>query len=256
MVRRYDTKTVIAILATSIAGIALLLFGGWYVYTQTTLLANAPIVGTAQDTNKVIVKNVSSDTMERLSEGSVITFGDPEKPHVTLIVDPSELSREKKLVNGEPSALLNAVKDNQIFLNLYLVPNDESRTQGTNSLIRAATCNLANDKSSGAVVTLVKLANAAPNFVGDEDILAASEILKIPADIQCPDTVGEASAGTADNGRFFAQHFGIQQPSILVSDGQLVNTLDKFKSDWVQDLIAQTPASGLLDSSADIEFQQ
>ena len=45
---------------------------------------------------------VSYETMSRLSEGTILTFGDLNKEPLTLIVDPSELSREKILVNGKP----------------------------------------------------------------------------------------------------------------------------------------------------------
>lgn len=229
----------------------------WFILARTSM--GTKILGKETEKPVVNVQLASSETMEKLSEGTVLVFGNPEKKHVSMIIDPEDLTRNSKIINGEPSDFLNAVKDDDIFLNLYLKPKDESHEAGTKSLIRAAACNLTTDRSSGSIVTLVKLVNAAEKFEGNEDNSKATEIMNMKKDTKCADSIPESADSTVNNANVFAQEFGVEdseKKQAFVSDGQVVDNLDHFKSDWVKDIIKGASLSNLIDSSADVNIKQ
>lgn len=229
----------------------------WFILAKTSM--GTKILGKETEKPVVNVQLVSSDTMEKLSEGTVLVFGNPEKKHVSMIVDPSDLSRDSKIINGEPSDFLNAVKDEDIFLNLYLKPKDETREAGTKSLIRAAACNLSTDKSPGSIVTLVKLVNAAEKFEGTEDNARATEIMNMKKDTKCAESIPESADSTMNNGNIFSQEFDIEEndkKQAFISDGQAIDNLDHFKTDWVKDIVKGASLSNLIDNSADVNIKQ
>lgn len=229
----------------------------WFILAKTSM--GTKILGKETEKPVVNVQLVSSDTMEKLSEGTVLVFGNPEKKHVSMIVDPSDLSRDSKIINGEPSDFLNAVKDEDIFLNLYLKPKDETREAGTKSLIRAAACNLSTDKSPGSIVTLVKLVNAAEKFEGTEDNARATEIMNMKKDTKCAESIPESADSTMNNENIFSQEFDIEEndkKQAFISDGQAIDNLDHFKTDWVKDIVKGASLSNLIDNSADVNIKQ
>lgn len=252
MTSRTNWKAILSITAIILSVILLLSFGIWAINKNNNFLANLPIIGEKEKAETVNVQTVSSETMKALSQGTVLTFGDPEKKHVSLIVDPSEISRDSHIINGEPSDFLNLIKDNEIFLNLFLYPSDETRTTGVDSLFKTATCNLANDKSPGGIVTLVKIVNAAQEFTGNEDINKASEIMNMSPDTECPEGIDSAAMDSKNNGETFMQEFGLSKPEALVSDGQVIDSITNFKTSWVEDIKEGKPASQLLNETVKI----
>ena len=229
----------------------------WFILARTSV--GTKILGKETEKPVVNVQLASSETMEKLSEGTVLVFGNPDKKHVSLIIDPKDLTRSSKLIDGEPSDFLNAVKDEDIFLNLYLKPKDESHEAGTKSLIREAACNLSTDKSPGSIVTLVKLVNASEKFEGNEDNSKATEIMNMKKDTKCADSIPESADSTVNNGNIFSQEFGIEnndKKQAFVSDGQVIDNLDHFKTDWAQDIVKGASLSNLIDSSANVNIKK
>jgi len=257
MTVRRDYQDIIKKVSIVVGALLIVALSIWFVLAQTTL--GTKILGKETEKPTVNVQLASSDTMKKLSEGSVLVFGNPERKHVSLIVDPQDLSRDSSIIDGKPSDFLNAVKNEDIFLNLYLLPQEQSHEAGTKSLIRAAACNLTTDKSPGSVVTLVKLVNAADKFNGDEDNSKATELMNMDKDKKCPESIPESADSTVQNGALLAQEFDLDNSNkhqAFVSDGQVVDSTEHFKTGWVKDLSQGAPLSNLIDNSVDINIKQ
>ena len=182
------------------------------------------------------VQQVSEEAMTNLDEGTSLTFGKDSAPHVTLIVDPADLSRDKQFINGKPSDFLSAVQKGEIFVNLYLVPSNDSRSTAVDSMIRAATCRLTTDRSTTNIYTLNGIVAAADKVEGQEDIATVSKMMNMDSDTPCSTTADEAAIATSNNGQHFMTRFNLTEPRALISNGGLVTDIFNLKNGWVEGL--------------------
>ena len=83
--------------------------------------------------------------------------------------------------------------------------------------------------------------------------------MNMKKDTKCADSIPESADSTVNNANIFSQEFGVEdseKKQAFVSDGQVVDNLDHFKSDWVKDIIKGASLSNLIDSSADVNIKQ
>lgn len=214
------------------------------VYIVSTNKSDDPNV--AEDTKIVAGSDVSPDTMDRMSRGSILTFGDPTKKQLTLIVDPEELSRNGSLVGSKPSPLMNAVKDGDIALNLYLAPRSDNRAVGVNSIVKAAVCKLSQDKSKTGIYTLTGIVKTADSVSSISSTEEAGHIMGIKNDDKCPANSNEVAVSTSNNAQHFMTQFEMDSPGAIVSGGGLTRNIRSLDDDWVKKAIDGTDARSMV----------
>lgn len=174
---------------------------------------------------------VSYATLQRLNEGTILSFGDLDATNaVSIITDPAELSSEG--IYGDKS-LIDAVSAGDFRLNLYLSPSDESVSRGVDSMVRTATCLIGIDEDETNATTLQSIMAASESFTGAEDLTEMSTKMGAAPDIQCADTATESATSTSNNALHFMTHFRSEEPNIMVnSTGAVIGATD-LKNDWV-----------------------
>lgn len=180
--------------------------------------------------------DVSNETSQRMADGTILSFGGEEGQveTVTIIADPSDMSREGNIVNGSPSDLLNAVKSENIRLNLYLSPSEDSHNKGADSMVKAAACAITSDESEGNIQTLFRMVRAAGEFTGDESTAEIANKMKADEDMDCPATSGDAASSTSNNALHFMTQYQMSEPNLVVSNGSGVTDFSRLTSDWVE----------------------
>lgn len=193
-----------------------------------------------------IAKEVRYEEMKRLSNGTILTFGNPSKQPVTLIVDPAQIGRQTHIIGGKPSDLLTAVQKGKIRLNLYITPSSQERSKGVASLLKAATCRINSDRSSTNIFTLVGIVNAGDKLKGDEDIKKAAKLMGVKGNIRCAHSATESYTATSNNAKHFLNSFQATDPGIMVSGGQRIDDFNLLKDGWVEGAINGAPAGDLI----------
>lgn len=192
-------------------------------------------------------ENVSTDILDRLGEGTALIFGakpDPAKPVVSIIGDPSALSRSSYIVNGKPSEFINAVKDRKITFYYYPV-GDEEKKVSTDSITRASICRIGAERTQSGFFTLIGIVNLGDKVNGNEDVKEVSKMMGMSEDVKCPKSTNEASTQTSANGEFFAEHFGTGREgngdvAIVVGD-EVITHPENLPANWVQLMLAGKP---------------
>lgn len=213
------------------------------------------------DKQVVHVSSVPSDTMVMLKEGTNMSFGDPSKPYVNLIVTPQDLNRDNPLIGDKPSPLLNAVKDKKIMLNIYIADENGQSSTGINSLIQAAACNTFRDETPGKIATLSRLIEKGNTILPEDDYKTAVDKLGIDSkvyedcqsDQQRSNSISGSTADTERNTQYFLQHFGITHPSHIIVDGQSADRLDVFNPDWVDGAMQRKPIISLIREDVNVK---
>lgn len=203
-----------------------------------------------KEEDAVYVKAISESEMSMLKTGTSLSFGDPSKPSISLIVTPSELSRTKDLVGSKPSELLNAVKDKDVLLNVYLSGQDGASTTGIENIINVASCNTYRDETPGKIATLSRIIESV-NKVGDLDdydtvaqkMGVDEEVLNsCKEDIEKMDKIEQSTQKTLTNTIHFLQVFNIYtKPNHIIVNGQMADRVDVFEQGWVQNIIDNKP---------------
>lgn len=202
----------------------------------------------------VHVSSINSDTMIMLKEGTSLSFGDPSKPYVNLIVTPQGLGRDNDIIGEKPSELLNAVKDKEIMLNIYLADDKGGSSAGINSLIKAAACNTLRDETPGKIATLSRIVEKGGTILPEDDYKTAIDKLGIDSkvydecvsDVDRSASIDSSTADTERNTQYFIQQFNISHPSHIIVDGQSADRLDVFKPEWVEGAIQRKPIISLI----------
>lgn len=194
---------------------------------------------------KTTSQEVSVETMDRLSTGTVLSFGNPEKKHISIIADPGQISRSSGIINGKPSDILTAVNDGDIYLNLYLYPSSPERSQAVDSVIKAATCRLGSESSDTGIFTLNGIVKAGAEISGDESIEDVAVMMGMETTSDCPATSNEAALSTANNTQYFMTHFNLDSPGALISHGFLITNIEEMNDDWVSRAKEGAPATEL-----------
>lgn len=178
-----------------------------------------------------VSKSVSNNTLDRLNQGTILSFGDSRSPkEVSIIADPSDLGQDGNVLG---QSMLDAVDNGDLRLNLYPVAGKESHETGTDSLIRVATCLIGSDENDKNTNTLQSIIATANNFGGQEDIVAMSEKMGTGTDIECPDTAVDSSVATANNGQHFMTHFKMEEPGAVITNRGAVTDLSLLNDDWL-----------------------
>ena len=193
----------------------------------------------AQNASSEKVVDVTPDSHQRMNDGTILTFGnqDPQAKAVTIFASPTDMSREGRLVNGKPSALLTAVKDKNVRVNLYLAPNSDSESQGVDSMIKSAACKVVQDKSPGRIFTLSSIVNASRDFKGNESTVEMAKKMGMNSDLKCPKTSPSAASSTANNAIHFMTQYQLDKPDMVVSGTKGVTGFSRLSDDWVKKAI-------------------
>lgn len=191
--------------------------------------------------------NVSTDILERLSEGTALVFGanpDPAKPVVSIVGDPSVLSRESQIVNGKPSDFMNAVNHNKITVYYYPV-GKEDKELSTDSITRASICRIGAEKTKTGIFTLTGIVNTGDKVSGNEDVKKVSKMMGMAKNVKCPVSTNEAATQTATNGEFFAEHFGLGREgngdtAVVVGD-EVITHPEDLPANWAKLMLSGKP---------------
>lgn len=249
MVSRISVKSVLIYSLIAILAVFLIGFTGYTVVTKTHVMDNIASKFN-KDENIVHVDNVSTENMNRLKEGTTLSFGSPDEPFVNLIVTPKDLSRENALIGDKPSALLNAVKDKKILLNIYLVNDEGEPDPGINNIMRAASCNTFRDETPGKIATLSRIVENVDTINLTDDYSTIAKKMGIDDNIieECEKdenrskSINNSAVTTENNTMYFMQQFGIVgKPSYIIVNGQSADRLDVFTDDWVDSVIDKKP---------------
>ena len=191
--------------------------------------------------------NVSTDITERLSEGTALVFGakpNPSKPVVSIVGDPSILSRKAQIVDGKPSKFMNAVNHNKITVYYYPVGKEDKKLS-TDSITRASICRIGAEKTKTGIFTLTGIVNTGDKVKGDEKVGKVSKMMGMSSGVKCPTSTNEASTQTVANGEFFAEHFGLGRDgngdSAVVVGDEVTTHPEYLPDNWVETMISGKP---------------
>ena len=206
-------------------------------------------LGDSDDQQSETVRTVSSDTMKRMQQGTILTFGaDPEstKPKVFIIGDPKDYSRASKLIGEKPSPFLKAVQKGEITAYFYPVSPDKNRSKGIGSLIKSSACRIGAEKTKTGIYTLSGIVKAGDKLEGTENVASAAKLMGMSAQSQCAPTAEDAANRTANNGAHFAEHFQLTGDPVLIAGNEMITNFNDLEDDWVDELIEGQPAGQLI----------
>lgn len=238
-------KNIALVVGVIVVVIAIILAGVWFFSGQS-------------DNNKADVEpktppyqDVSEDVMDKLSQGTVLRFGNNEKNTITIIADPKQIGRNSEIISGHPSNLVKAVQNNKLGLNLYLVADNKEREDGVHSMIAAATCRLGKDKTETKTPTLSGIVNAGDKLQGDESATGAAKLMGMKKNTDCAAASNEAYTKTISNAQYFMQeHLDAPDPGIIISSGGAISDIENLKTDWVDRAIQGDNAKNFLADTA------
>lgn len=201
-----------------------------------------------EEDQHVDYQDVSIDTMGRMTKGTILEFGaaaGSSKPQVVFIGDPENLSRSKKIVNGKPSKLLNAVKDRELTLYVYPRSSAPNRSTAIESVTKAASCRINAESTKSGIFTINGIVRVGDKLNGSENIKTVSSAMGMKKSALCSSSAQTAATSTLNNARHFAEQFQTDKPSLIVG-GQLITDVDRLKDNWVELVLAGEPASSLI----------
>lgn len=255
MTRRRKQEVVpqwVKIASVIIAIIAILSTVGFFA-VKTSLWGLAGSGDSESAPPTISVKAVSSDTMKRMEQGTILMFGADAastKPKVFLIADPADISRESTIINGKPSKLLTAVQKSEVTLYLYPIAKTPERATGVESLVKAATCRMGAEKTNTGIYTINGIVKAGSVMKGTESISEMSTLMGMNPNAQCAPSSEGAATSTLNNSIHFAEHFQLVDPPVLVAGGELVDDISKLKPEWVNELINGNPAGSFVQQTS------
>lgn len=186
-------------------------------------------------------ETVPTDVQDMMNKGTPLVFGNKDAKPVTVITDPSGISRKSVLVGGDDSELIKAAATGKIRLNLYLRPSSEDRRAGTNAMLNAATCMIESDASKSKYLTLQSIAQTANNFTGQEGYDEMSKKMGLSKEVICPSNINSVVAQSEKNANYFTQNiYSVNVPTLIAANGGISQVGTSLPDGWMDKVKSNT----------------